>query len=559
MSFLCVRTVSRFRSLSRALAPGFLLLHGNAAPKTAVFFRQQSSNTRLFSSYTAPSGVEENNSKSALKNKLPPGKEVSSKDAKEKITTSAIDLALNSVVKVFTVSSKPRLFQPWQITMQSESTGSGFVISGKKILTNAHVVANQTSVKVRKHGSTTKYKAKVQAVGHECDLAILEIDNDKFWEGMNPLELGDIPSMQDTVYVVGYPKGGDTISVSKGVVSRVGPIKYSHSGTELLAIQIDAAINNGNSGGPVIMGNKVAGVAFESLCYSDSIGYIIPTPVIRHFLNAIEESGQDVSFGSINLTYQKMENDQLRKDFKMSDKMTGILINKINPLSDVHKVLKKDDVILAIDGVPIGNDSSVHFRKKERITFKHLVSMKKPCETALLKVLREGKEYEFNSSLKSVPPLVPKRQYDKSASYYIFGGLVFLPLTKPYIDSSCVSESALGKMPKKAGEQVVIISQILEDDINTGYSIFEDFQVKKVNGVQVHNLKHLYKFVEECCTETVRMDLEKDKVITLDYKSAKKVTSKILKSLKIPSAVSEDLQPKQQNKRSIVPPKSKEH
>ncbi|KAL9861169.1 putative protease Do-like 3 [Arabidopsis thaliana] len=114
-------------------------------------------------------------------------------------------------------------------------------------------------------------------------------------------------------------------------------------------------------------------------------------------------------------------------------------------------------------------------------------------------------------------------------------------------------------MPKKAGEQVVIISQILEDDINTGYSIFEDFQVKKVNGVQVHNLKHLYKFVEECCTETVRMDLEKDKVITLDYKSAKKVTSKILKSLKIPSAVSEDLQPKQQNKRSIVPPKSKEH
>jgi len=53
-----------------------------------------------------------------------------------------------------------------------------------------------------------------------------------------------------------------------------------------------------------------------------------------------------------------MDNDQLRKDFKMSDKMTGILINKINPLSDVHKVLKKDDIILAIDGVPIGNDSS---------------------------------------------------------------------------------------------------------------------------------------------------------------------------------------------------------
>ena len=83
----------------------------------------------------------------------------------------------------------------------------GFVISGRKIITNAHVVADHSFVLVRKHGSSIKHRAEVQAVGHECDLAILEIDNDKFWEGMNPLELGDIPSMQDTVYVVGYPKG----------------------------------------------------------------------------------------------------------------------------------------------------------------------------------------------------------------------------------------------------------------------------------------------------------------------------------------------------------------
>lgn len=55
-------------------------------------------------------------------------------------------------------------------------------------------------------------------------------------------------------------------------MSRVEQIEYSHSSTELLAVQIDAAINSGNSGGPVIMGNKVAGVAFESLFWSDNIG-----------------------------------------------------------------------------------------------------------------------------------------------------------------------------------------------------------------------------------------------------------------------------------------------
>ncbi|CAH8257047.1 unnamed protein product [Arabidopsis lyrata] len=541
--FRSVCTVSRFYIASSALVPGLL--------------RFNTSNIRCFSSEKsvvhAPLFASENSINSVLtnssilsisqhwKNTLPQGKKV-----------SAIDLALNSVVKVFTVSNKHRTFQPWQFCLQDEGTGSGFVIAGRKILTNAHVVANHTSVKVRKHGSPTKYKAKVRAIGHECDLAILDIDSDNFWEGMNPLELGDIPSLQEKVYVVGYPKGGDTISVTKGVVSRVELLEYSHSATELLAIQIDAAINEGNSGGPVIMGNKVAGVAFETLGCSDSIGYIIPTPVISHFLDAVEESGQHVSFCSINLSYQNMENDQLRNHFKMSDDMTGIVIKKINPLSDSYKVLKKNDVILAIDGVPIGNDSTVPFRNKERITFKHLVSMKKPCERALLKVLREGKEYEFSISLKPVPRLVPMHQFDKPPSYYIFGGLVFVPLTKPYIDDASISKYALEKMPKKAGEQIVIISQILEDDINTGYNIFEDLQVKKVNGVQVHNLKHLYNLIEECCTEKLLMDLEQDNIIALDYKSAKKATSKILKKLEIPSAMSKDLKPRQLNRRRRV-------
>ncbi|XP_010511113.1 PREDICTED: putative protease Do-like 3, mitochondrial [Camelina sativa] len=562
MSFLCVRTVSWLRSCSSASVHGFLLLHGNAARKTAISCCPPS-NFRLFSSHAAPSYAEakENNIVQDWKNKFFPGKEVSSVDDTEKTTPSAIDLAFNSVVKVFTVFSKPRIFQPWQISMQSECTGSGFVISGKKILTNAHVVADHTSVKVRKHGSPTKYKAKVLAIGHECDLAILEIDSEEFWEGLNVLELGDIPCQMDSVAVVGYPEGGDSISVTKGVVSRVELRKYSHSSTELLKIQIDAAINSGNSGGPVIMGNKVAGVAFESLWSSDNIGYIIPTPVIRHFLNGVEESGQHVSFCSINLSYQTMEHAQTRDCLQMSKEMTGILVNQINPLADAHNVLKKYDVILAIDGVPIGNDSRVPLRKQERISFKHLVSMKKSSDTALFKVLREGKEHEFNISLKPVQPLVPVNHFDKPPSYYIFGGLVFVPLTQPYIDSSYVSECALEKMPTKASEQIVIISQILEDDINSGLDIFEDLQVKKVNGVQVDNLKHLFHLIENCSTEYLRFDLEKDKFFGLHYKSAKKATPKILKSLKILSAMSEDLQPRQQSKheRRKVPRRIKKH
>jgi S1-C subfamily serine protease len=74
-------------------------------------------------------------------------------------------------------------------------------------VTNAHVVADHTFVLVRKHGSPTKYKAEVQAVGHECDLALLSVESEEFWEGMHFLELGDIPYLQEAVAVVGYPQG----------------------------------------------------------------------------------------------------------------------------------------------------------------------------------------------------------------------------------------------------------------------------------------------------------------------------------------------------------------
>lgn len=66
--------------------------------------------------------------------------------------------------------------------------------------------------------------------------------------------------------------GGDNISITKGVVSRIELTQYVHGASQLMAIQIDAAINPGNSGGPAIMGNKVAGVAFQNLSGAENIG-----------------------------------------------------------------------------------------------------------------------------------------------------------------------------------------------------------------------------------------------------------------------------------------------
>ncbi|CAN8232727.1 unnamed protein product [Cochlearia groenlandica] len=473
------------------------------------------------------------------------------------IAADAVQLALDSVVKIFTVSTSPSYFLPWQNKPQRESMGSGFVISGRKIITNAHVVADQSFVLVRKHGSPRKHRAEVEAVSHECDLAILSVHSQSFWEGMNSLELGDIPFLQEKVSVVGYPQGGDNISVTTGVVSRVEQTQYVHGATQLMAIQIDAAINPGNSGGPAIMGNKVAGVAFQNLSGAENMGYIIPTPVIKHFITGVEESGKHIGFCSMGVSCQSMENGQMRKHFKMGSDTTGVIVNKINPLSNTREILKKDDVILAFDGVPIANDGTVPLRNRERITFDHLVSMKKPNETALVKVLREGQEHEFSITLKPPQPLVPVHQFDQLPSYYIFAGFVFIPLTQPYLHeygedwyntsprNLCVR--ALKELPKIADQQLVIISQVLVDDINTGYERYCELQVKKVNEVEVNNLRHLYQLIENCDTEHLRIDLDDGRVIILDYQSAKTATSMILKRHRVASAVSSDLITEEKN------------
>ncbi|XP_021891895.1 protease Do-like 9 [Carica papaya] len=175
--------------------------------------------------------------------------------------------AMDAVVKVFCVHTEPNFSLPWQRKRQYSSSSSGFVIGGRRVLTNAHSVEHYTQVKLKKRGSDTKYLATVLAIGTECDIALLTVDDDEFWEGVSPVEFGDLPALQDAVTVVGYPIGGDTISVTSGVVSRIEILSYVHGSTELLGLQIDAAINSGNSRWPcplMIKGNCV-GIAFQSL------------------------------------------------------------------------------------------------------------------------------------------------------------------------------------------------------------------------------------------------------------------------------------------------------
>ncbi|CAN6201976.1 unnamed protein product [Urochloa humidicola] len=463
--------------------------------------------------------------------------------------------SMDAVVKVFCVHTEPNFSLPWQRKRQYSSSSSGFIIGGRRVLTNAHSVEHHTQVKLKKRGSDTKYLATVLAIGTECDIAMLTVEDDEFWKGVSPVEFGSLPALQDAVTVVGYPIGGDTISVTSGVVSRIEILSYVHGSTELLGLQIDAAINSGNSGGPAFNDKgKCVGIAFQSLKHEDAenIGYVIPTPVINHFIEDYEKSGEYTGFPILGIEWQKMENPDLRKAMGMKSDQKGVRVRRVEPTAPESGCLQPSDIILSFDGIDIANDGTVPFRHGERIGFSYLVSQKYTGEKAHVKVLRNSKIHEFNIKLATHKRLVPAHIKGRPPSYYIVAGFVFMVVSVPYLRSEYgkdyeydapvkLLDKHMHAMAQSPDEQLVVVSQVLVSDINIGYEDIVNIQVLSFNGTPVKNLKHLATMVEECDEPFLKFDLDYDQLVVLETKTAKAATQDILTTHCIPSAMSEDL------------------
>ncbi|KAG0513612.1 hypothetical protein BDA96_10G117200 [Sorghum bicolor] len=463
--------------------------------------------------------------------------------------------SMDAVVKVFCVHTEPNFSLPWQRKRQYSSSSSGFIIGGRRVLTNAHSVEHYTQVKLKKRGSDTKYLATVLAIGTECDIAMLTVEDDEFWKGVSPVEFGSLPALQDAVTVVGYPIGGDTISVTSGVVSRIEILSYVHGSTELLGLQIDAAINSGNSGGPAFNDKgKCVGIAFQSLKHEDAenIGYVIPTPVINHFIEDYHKSGEYTGFPILGIEWQKMENPDLRKAMGMKANQKGVRIRRIEPTAPESGCLQPSDIVLSFDGIDIANDGTVPFRHGERIGFSYLVSQKYTGEKARVKVLRNSKIHEFNIKLATHKRLIPAHIKGRPPSYYIVAGFVFMVVSVPYLRSEYgkdyeydapvkLLDKHLHAMAQSSDEQLVVVSQVLVADINIGYEDIVNLQVLAFNGTPVKNLKHLATMVEECNEAFLKFDMDYDQLVVLETKTAKAATQDILTTHCIPSAVSEDL------------------
>jgi S1-C subfamily serine protease len=281
----------------------------------------------------------------------------------------------NSVVKVFSSMRAPDLWKPWAKQASTEVTGSGVVIEGRRILTNAHIVIFSSEIQIQANQAGDKISATLEGIAPGIDLAVLKLEDPKFFDTHPPLpQAKNLPDIKDAVLVYGYPIGGTSLSVTKGIVSRVDftPYTFPVSG---LRIQLDAAINPGNSGGPAVVEDKMIGLAFSHLGGAENIGYVIPCGEIDLFLRDIVDGKYNGKPGFYE-DWQTLENAALRSFLHLGEGVQGVIVRR--PFSDdASYPLKQWDVITNIGDTPIDDQGMVKIGPNLRVHFPYLSSARR--------------------------------------------------------------------------------------------------------------------------------------------------------------------------------------
>lgn len=436
-------------------------------------------------------------------------------------------LPTDVVVKVHGTGVRPSYLQPWQVKGQRSWTGTGFFVAGRRIMTNAHVVEDATVLQVTKQENPQKFRARVACVAHDIDLAIVVVDDERFWEGLPHASFEDvIPELYSEVKAVGFPTGGATVCVTKGIVSRIDAQVYVHprilgveansrnSPGSVIVLQIDAAINPGNSGGPTFdKHGRVVGIASSGLPSQQNVGYIIPSSIAQMFVDEFDATGKWSGISEIGIEVVALESDSMRRYLRMGDSK-GVLVSDVATLGALHSHVREGDVVTHVDGKDVTNEGDIPFvaaGQKIFLAVDALVTQKPKGGSTTFRILREGKTMEVVAALAPIPPLAPRfHGYDCSPDFVLIGGIVFtrgtVPLKKEYLAARkagypFIADSEVwdyfDAYKESDDHEIVVLLTILKHDVNLGYGHEHVGVLKSFNDHEVRSLTSLARYYGE--------------------------------------------------------------
>jgi len=269
---------------------------------------------------------------------------------------------------------------------RAQGLGSGFVVDHNGyILTNNHVVENATRIEVTLPGDHTKYPAKLIGTDPELDLAVLKIDAGR---QLTPLRIGNSDAIEvgDWAVAIGSPFGLDQ-TMTAGIISAKGRDLGERDHQLQRFLQTDAAINRGNSGGPLLnINGEVIGINTMIVSGSgnfEGIGFALPINLAVNSYNQIVKSGK-VSRGAIGIQFAREENAALLKAYGAS---RGVFVQQVNSGGPAAKAgVQASDIIVGVNGKSIESGDQLV----------QTISAAQPGSSVELKLLRDGKPMEVS-------------------------------------------------------------------------------------------------------------------------------------------------------------------
>ncbi len=455
----------------------------------------------------------------------------------------------DSIVRVLASLRLPNPVRPWTKQAPVEVMGTGVVIDGKTVLTNAHIVLYAGEVFVQAPRGGDRIAAKVASVGPGIDLATLKLEDEKFFEKRPPIpRAAKCPAANDPVVLMGFPAGGAGLAVTRGVVSRIDYAPYNDL-TEGIRIQVDTPPGPGSSGGPALVDGKMVGLVFRR---AQNAGFIIPNEEINAYLEDVKD-GRYEGKPRVADHFQTLVNETLRKKLGLARSDRGVLVREPRK-PDPSYPLREGDVVTHIGRVEVDNEGLVDYPDNLRLPFTALVPRLAQGGTVPVRLLRGGKPKEVGMVATREDDRLIKPYRGRYPSYFVHGPLVFSPAIEeaasayaqgnPFamLGSPLVTRET-DRVAFPGEELVVVTAPLLAHPIARGYSDPFGQVVKDVDGVSVRNLRHLVELLRDGRGEylTIRFFGEMSETLVFARKAIEDSTPGLMAENGIPKRGTDDV------------------
>ena len=285
---------------------------------------------------------------------------------------------------------------------------------------------------------------------------------------------------------------------------------------------------------------------------AENLGYFVPPDVISHVLEDAAHGTQS-GFPDMGFRTQTLDSPSARRALGLTPAQRGVLVIKVFDGSPAAGLLQEDDVILAIDDYDVADDGSIHVNDDVRTDYKYAIDLHHVGDPVNITYSRQGKsatvQLRADVSQKNYS-LVAGEQYDKTPEYYIYGGVLFVPLNMNLIMrwGSDWSRTAPVNLLQARNEwtsperrELVVALQVLAAEVNLGYHDWRNWIVDFVNGEPVRDFAHFVELVHNNTQENVVFENTNGYQMIINHRDALSQEREILTRYRIPASYSPGL------------------